>query len=68
MVGSGGEMNTKGTLEGTQSLENLNAFTNSSFSSEDAKRFYNDKFQGFENQKELLTPTLGLLIKISKTN
>jgi len=55
----------------TQSLENLNAFTNSSFSSEDAKAFYNDK--GFFQEVQKITQEvnastpLGLLIKISKT-
>ena len=54
----------------TQSLENLNAFTSSGFSSEDAKAFYNDKAFLKEVQKITqdvngLTP-LELLTKISK--
>ena len=54
----------------TQSLENLNAFTSSSFSSEDAKAFYNDK--GFFQEVQKITQEvnastpLGLLTKISK--
>lgn len=55
----------------TQSLENLNAFTSSGFSSEDAKAFYNDK--GFFQEVQKITEEvnastpLGLLTKISKT-